>query len=409
MRHPDNIARTGPFWIMFAISAAGALTNAATTPVIPLYAERDLASGSAVAGLVIALGSLASMIGMPAAGFLGDRFGYRIVSVIGGIVAVIGLCLPTLHPSLTLLIAGRVVFGLGSASALTLTMTWLVALTPAGQRGRALSIFGLSVWMGVALGPQVGTWMYALAGAAGVFLVTGALTAVATAMFILLPPPQAAVTTASITLPSARPSVWRTFTVVWVPGVVAAAAWCGEGLLLGFAIVHLESRGVAATGILGAANIFGVFAVSVIVARLLLARMPDRIGPLRATVVSLLFLATGLTTLALATDFWVAALGAASMGLGFSPLYPSLTMLASRGLRSVNRALGLGIFSSFTSVGYAGGALIGGAVLATTESYWAFLLVAGLQLAALLVVVLFTADESPRGIPDMTPPRDPAA
>lgn len=409
MKRRDDITRTVPFGIMFAISAVGALTNAATTPVIPLYAERDLASGSAIAGMVIALGSLASMIGMPAAGFLGDRFGYRIVSVVGGLVAVVGLCLPTLNPSLGLLIAGRIIFGLGSASALTLTMTWLVALTPLDQRGKSLSIFGLSVWIGVALGPQVGTWMYALAGAAGVFLLTGALTAVASVMFILLPSPQAAVTTASITLPGARPSLWRTFLVVWVPGVVAAAAWCGEGLLLGFAIVHLESRGVAATGILGAANVFGVFAVSVIIARLLFARMPDRIGPLRATVISLLFLAAGLTTLALATDFWIAALGAAAMGMGFSPLYPSLTMLASRGLHSVNRALGLGIFSSFTSVGYAGGALIGGAVLATTESYWAFLLVAGLQLAALLIVVLFTADESPRGIPDMAPPRDPAA
>ncbi len=56
---------------------------------------------------------------------------------------------------------------------------------------------------------------------------------------------------------------------------------------------------------------FAVFAVSVIVARLFLASLPDRIGPLRASAISLIALAAGLATLALASSFWVAAVGAA--------------------------------------------------------------------------------------------------
>jgi MFS family permease len=196
--------------------------------------------------------------------------------------------------------------------------------------------------------------------------------------------------------PRGAAAVWEVFRVVWVPGVAAAAAWCGEGLMLAFLIVHLGSAGVPATGLFGAASVFGVFAASVIVARLALARMPDRIGPLRSAAISLVLLCGGLVVLAIAGSFAVAAVGAALVGIGFSPLYPSLTMLAARGLRSRNRALGLGLFASFTSLGYASGALVGGIVLAATSSVWAFLLVAALQLVALAVLTIFTPDSNPR-------------
>lgn len=179
--------------------------------------------------------------------------------------------------------------------------------------------------------------------------------------------------------------------------------------MIAFLIVHLGVSGVPATGPLGAATVYAVFAVSVVGARLVLARLPDQIGPLRATALSLSTLAVGLTVLALSRDFWVAAAGAALIGVGFSPLYPSLTMIATRGLTSRNRAFGLGLFAGFTSVGYGGGALLGGAVIAIASSTWAFVIVAGLQLAALAVLVLFTRDESPRTSPDLDEPRDPAA
>lgn len=121
-------------------------------------------------------------------------------------------------------------------------------------------------------------------------------------------------------------------------------------------------------------------------------------------------LTVGLVILGIAGTFWAAALGAALIGVGFSPLYPSLTMLATRELRPQDRALGLGLFSSFTSIGYGGGALVGGLVLAVTSSMWAFLLVAGMQLVALAVVTIFTPDESPRpSSSDAEEPRDPAA
>ena len=407
---PRDITRTVPFWLIFGASALGAMTNAASTPIIPVYVGDVLGGGSSLSGFIIALAALSSILAMPLAGSFADRRGYRTVALAGGSLAVLALILLATVPELWAAGASRLLFGLGNSAAMTLIMAWLVALAPAGQRGKALSIYGLSVWMGVALGPQLGTFVNQLWGPATVFAVCAVVEIITVSLIAGLPRPSI-VAPRDLSAPRQRGArnLLGAFRAVWVPGVVAAAAWCGEGLMLAFLIIHLQGAGVPATGLMGAASVFGVFAVSVIVARLALATMPDRIGPLRSTAISLCALFAGLTTLAFAQDFWLAAAGAALMGVGFSPLYPSLTMLATRGLPSENRAMGLGLFSSFTSVGYAGGALVGGFVIGFASSMWAFLLVAALQLVALAVVTIFTRDETPRTALDPEEPRDPAA
>ncbi|MFD5316628.1 MFS transporter [Streptomyces sp. NPDC127098] len=392
-----DVTRTVTFWLVFAASALGATTNAASTPIIPVYVERVLDGGTTLSGLVISLAAVASMVAMPVAGMLADRHGYRVVALADGVVAALGMVLLAAVPSLWGAGLGRVLFGLGNAAAMTLVMTWLVATAPAAQRGKALSVFGLSVWMGLALGPQIGAAVNQAIGPAAVFVVCAVFELATAALIACLPrPPRSTPADPTSSTPQHAVVVRRAFLAVWTPGVVAAAAWCGEGLMLGFLIVHLEAGGVPASGLMGAASVFVVFSVSVIGARVALASLPDRIGPLRSTAVSLCALAAGLATLGLARGFWVAAVGVALIGVGFSPLYPSLTMLATRGLTVGNRALGLGMFSSFTSVGYAGGALIGGLVIAVASTTWAFVLVAGLQLAALATVTTFTRDAGAR-------------
>jgi MFS family permease len=370
-----------------------------------------LGGDSSLAGVIVAIAAGASMIAMPIAGALADRHGYRVVAVTGGVVAVTGMLLMAMLPTLWGASLSRVLFGLGNAAAMAVIMAWLIAITPPEQRGRALSYFGLSVWIGLALGPQLGTAVEFVGGPAAVFVVCAVLELTTALTIAALPRPRITTsvptTTGAVALPvGAAKNLWRAFRSVWTPGVVAAAAWCGEGIMIAFLIMHLVSAGVS-TG--SAASVYAVFAVSVIAARLALASLPDRIGPLRATAISLTALAAGLTTLAFARDFWLASLGAALIGIGFSPLYPSLTMLATRGLRTGNRALGLGLFSSFTSIGYGGGALLGGFVIAYASSTAAFLIVAGLQVVALVVVTVFTRDESPRERGTTEEPRDPAA
>lgn len=410
-REPRDVTRTLPFWLIFAASTLGGITNSASTPFIPVYVQDYLGGDAALGGIVVAVAAVASMAAMPAAGALADRRGYRLVAMTGGGLAAVGMLLLALVPTLWGATTSRVLFGLGNSAAMTVVMAWLVAIAPAAQRGKALSYFGLSVWIGLALGPQLGTAIDQWGSTTTVFLVCAVLELATVATILALPrPPRVRTATGEIPLPQgAVRALGSAFRAVWTPGIVAAAAWCGEGLLIAFLIIHLTAGGMPAAGLGGAASVYTVFAVSVIVARLALATLPDRAGPLRATAISLSSLTVGLVVIALASDFWVAAIGAVFVGIGFSPLYPSLTMLATRGLSPRNRALGLGLFSSFTSIGYGGGALIGGIVIVTLTSGAAFLIVAALQLVALAVLVAFTRDDTPRDRSERDEPRDPAA
>lgn len=401
MTSARNITRTLPFWLMFSVSTLGGISNSAATPTIPSYVVADLGGGTELSGLLVSLSAITSIVAMPLGGHLADRHGYRLVAMSGIALSASALALMAAVPMLWAAVASRLLFGLGNAAAMALTLTWLVALAPLAQRGKALSIFGLSVWLGLAAGPQIATIVATSTEPRVVFAVCVAVEFAVFGLFALLPEPAPVpATTATSPVPTVSPrglrAVWGALRAVWVPGAAAAAAWCGEGLMLAFLIVHLGAAGIPATGVLGGASVFGVFAASVIVARLVLARMPDHLGPLRSAAISLVLLCGGLVVLAVADTFAVAATGAALLGVGFSPLYPSLTMLAARGLRSRNRALGLGLFASFTSLGYASGALVGGLVLAATSSVWAFLLVAGLQLVALAALTIFTPDQNPR-------------
>ena len=67
------ITRTAPFWMIFAASTLGGMTNAASTPIIPVYVEEVLGGGTGLSGVIISLAALTSMIAMPVAGLLADR------------------------------------------------------------------------------------------------------------------------------------------------------------------------------------------------------------------------------------------------------------------------------------------------------------------------------------------------
>lgn len=382
---PRDITRTAPFWLLFCASLLAASTNSAVTPIIPGYVHDVLGGGSALSGGIISLAAITSIIAMPLAGMLADRYGYRSIALGGGAIGILALILLASVPSIEAASLSRLLFGFGDSASTTLVMAWVVAVSPAAQRGKALSIFGLSVWIALALGPQIGTLVEAFLGPISVFWVCVGMNALALALITFLPRPRHdRVRPPRVT---AR-AFGRAITAVWAPGLAALAAWCGEGLLVAFSLVHLGGVGVPAVGLLSAATIFAVFAASVVLARLVLAPMPDRLGPHRAAAIALSILAVGLVVMAFAPGFWVAAAGAVLIGIGFSPLYPSLTMIATKQLAPQNQALGLGIFSSFTSVGYGLGAALGGLVIAVTASMWAFVIVAAMQVLAIAVIAL---------------------
>jgi MFS family permease len=380
------LAQTGTrgvaFWTLVLASTAGHLVNGATTPVIPRVAQEQLGADPALSGLLVSLAAFASIIAMPIAGVLTDHWGPRRVIVASAVLGAIGLGLVLVVLSVPSLAASRLVFGTGNAAVATALTAWVVAEAPPGQRGRALSFFGLSVWIGLALGPVLGENLLQAYGHRVLWTTAVLLQLAALALAMLARDGSAPVRTPKARR-TRRAGHRAVLSAVARPGSVGLVAWAGEGFLIAFLISHLVSQGVAERGLLGAANVFTVFAASVIGARLLFGGLPDRIGATATARGSLVVLAAGFGVLALAENFPVAALGAVLVGVGYSPLFPALTLLTTQALDADQRATGVGMFSAFTSAGYAVGSLVGGLLVTHLGSSQALGILALLQLCAI--------------------------
>ncbi|GAA0997165.1 hypothetical protein GCM10009555_094220 [Acrocarpospora macrocephala] len=393
---------TPAFWLIFVSSALSNVAYSTTAPVLPRYVVEVLGGGPALVGSLVGLSPIASLVVQPFAGVLADRYGYRVVSVASGLLGSAGVLFLLVSATVPGVAAGRVLFGAGGSVIATALMAWVLAIVAPERRGQALGVFGLGVWIGLALGPVVGENTFHLAGFGAVWLVCGALQlgSVAAALVVRhradgFPPEETAVVTGeNLAGGAAGPTDgvpgapgWRVAVrSVTRAGVVAGLVWATEGVLLTYLVLHLESRGIRPDGVFGGASVFTVFAASVVLARLAVGGLPDRIGARRSAALALSCVAAGLLVVAAAGSFAMAAVGAVVLGAGFAPLFPSLTMIATERLPSSLRATGLGFFNAYIAVGLAGGSFLGGVLSGWWGEWSAFVAAAALAVAGLGVL-----------------------
>jgi EmrB/QacA subfamily drug resistance transporter len=87
---------------------------------------------------------------------LGDRFGRRLVFGFGLAVFTAASAMAALSSGIGVLVAARVIQGLGAAIILPLTLTLLASVVPPEKRGHAFGLWGAMVGLGIALGPVIG-------------------------------------------------------------------------------------------------------------------------------------------------------------------------------------------------------------------------------------------------------------
>src|ERR1700689_934915 len=150
-------------WSIYGLFFVAGIAQAAIVPLLPrLSSEHGLTA--AETGLVLALPGLATLAVSVPAGISADRLGARRCTLLAGVVLCVS-CLAEAAPSLTLLLVGRLLFGVAYGVLWTTGAAWLAELDsePGGSR------IGPSVTcasVGMMVGPAVGG-LVAGAGATG--------------------------------------------------------------------------------------------------------------------------------------------------------------------------------------------------------------------------------------------------
>lgn len=377
------------FWLLVASATLVSIASSASMPLLPLYIHRELGGNVAASGAIISIGSLVGLASQPIIGPLADRWGFKPTVIVSIILGTIGTMLMLVVLGLPFVAVGRSLFAITGATVNAVCAAWVVASTERRDRGKALGLYGLNVWIGLALGPQVGQLAVAVGSFGALWITCSALLVLAIVALL----PIAAPLTVYVAQPdrTARESFGEWLGVVRLvalPGLISTLIWSGEAVIMAYSIIHLEGRGLASSGIFAAATVFTVFGISVIVARLVLGRLPDRLGALRTTSACLVLLTAALLIIGFANSFLVASIAAVLMGFAFAPLYPALTLLASENLSPANRASGIGLFGAFTTLGMSAGALYGGILAAVAGTTSAFVAAAVAQVIAFAVVLL---------------------
>jgi MFS family permease len=360
---------------VFAVTFCGVVAVGAALPVLPRYVHGPLDSGDVAVGIVIGAYAVTGLLLRPVAGRLADTWGRKQMVLAGAVLVALGglLYLPSL--GIGGLILARMVLGAGEGTVYTAGSAWIVDLAPDDRRGRVLGLYGLAVWGGLSVGPLAGELLLDLGGYTTVWIFAAVVPVIGALI---------AVTARDPFVPHAHAEPHPLIAPEAVgPGFAIALASVGYAAVATFVVLHLEARGIG-----HGATVFAAFAAMIVLARLALGHLPDRVGAAPVAIVATLGEAAGLALIAVAQSLPVALAGGVLMGAAFSLLNPSLMLIALGRVSQRARGAAMGTYTAFFDLGVGLGAPLAGLVAALTDYEGAFFFAAAVAVAAALMVLV---------------------
>ena len=374
----------GTIWTAVAVDLVG---WGIVLPILPIYAKRFHTS-SFEAALLVAAFSAASFVFSPFWGRVSDRFGRRPVLLVSLAGTAIGSLLTGVAGGFAVLMAGRIVDGASGAS-VSVAQAAAADLARPEDRPRLFGLLGAAFGLGFVAGPALGA-LAALSGPRLPFYLAAGIAAANTVVAAKRLPethPRAARSDdAAVGGRGRQPWLGGRFAEVAPLLVVAFAALVAfSAFEATFALFGQRRLGF---GIAGAAGVFTAVGAAIVVVQVgLVAGVVRRLGERTTLVVGLLANAGGLTLLAGAHSWALAApaLLALTIGQGLVQTTMATVLVGRAGAGARGRALGAQ--QSAGGLARIAGPAAGGALLGSHASGWPYGAGAGLTLLAALLAV----------------------
>lgn len=349
---------TRAFVALSAATLAFFVAAGIVLPVAPQFASDALGADETGVGVAIASFSIAALLLRPLVGWSTDRFGRRPLLIGGALLTVAALGLHLVATDLVTFIAARALLGAGEGFFLVAAIAAGSDIAPANRRGEAISFLSLSVYLGIAIGPPIGEALIS-AGYNAVWL--AALVVTVGAVLLAIVTPESAPAVVADSGPRTRGPLIHPAGLF--PGfIILLGLWGMAGY---FTFVPLHAR---ALGMDGAGAPFVLFAVVVVVLRIVGARWPDRYGAARVSGVALLISTLGLAVTGLAPSAEGLLVGTLIFAAGVAFTMPALVSLAVSRVPPTERGAVVGTSTVFMDVAF-GIAPVALGVIATRMGY----------------------------------------
>ena len=389
---------TRPFLVVAFTAFAFFIYIGMLVPIIPLFIEGPIDAGELGIGLNVAAFAVAAILARPTIGRLADRYGRRLIIVVGATIAGISGALLGQVNDLWLMLLLRMVTGVGEAAVFVGAATLITDLSPRHRRAEGASHFSVAVFSGLGLGPSLGEFVLDDTRFELAFLTAGAFSLLAAAIGLLAPNRvERTEVSAEENIEDVERTGWQRFVhpAAVLPGVVLAAGVGGLTTFFSFVPEYSRTVGLANSG-----GLFLAYSLVSLIIRIFGARLPERLGARRSVTMALLSMAAGLAVLGLVRSVASLWVGAALIGLGAAFNYPSLLALTVNRVSDNDRASAVSSFTMFFEIGSAVGGLTIGAFAQVVGKQIGFF---GGMVSCLIGVWLLRTKVVPVGNPEGDP------
>ena len=315
---------TRAFWTACAVHLAGAMSLAMFV-LVPLLI-RALGGTEVTIGLVLGVGTAASVLTRPLVGMLLDSHGRRPVLLGCGVMNTLSwvpfLWVTTVGPWLYVwCTVHAIVWGALFAS----YFTYAADLVPASRRAEGIAVFGVAGMTANGLAPMLGEAIIARSGYPAFLLTASGFAALSLALTFLIPG-RAPTLRAADTVPhEERRTLLAAARQPGMPVVLAVTVVLGVAINAAFFFVAPFTRDV---GLERAGPFFAAYAAASVVVRLFGRRALDVLGPHLVSYPAFTVFGLGLGGLAFLPAPGVLVATGIACGLGHGTLFPVLNALA---------------------------------------------------------------------------------
>jgi MFS family permease len=370
--------------VLTAVLFISYLCVAMPLPVVPVFVTGQLGFSNAWAGLGVGIAFFATIVTRGYAGGLSDRRGAKVALARGLVLYVVGALISlaagvlsgTPLTAFLVLLAGRLLLGLGESLVGIGVVAWGVDVVGLDRSSRVLALLGAAIYGALAVGGPVGLAVFERFGFAGAMTLSAIVPCVGLLMIWRIPG-------AAAHPDAARPSFWSVIGRIWWHGSIVGLQGIGFAAIGAFFVLYFLDRHWSYAG-LGLTAFGGGF----VLVRFLCGHLPDRVGGLPVAIGSLAVEAVGQALIWSAPTPAVALAGAFLTGLGCSMIFPSMGREVVRLIEPHLRGTALGGFSAFQDLAYGlTGPLAG--LLADRAGYDSVFLIGAAAAACGLIIALY--------------------
>ncbi len=365
-------------------------------PFLPVYAENYGATDTQI-GIMMGIFALVRLVFSPVGGWMADRVGRKPLMVFGMFTYTVVMFLFGTAQSLPELFLYRGAQGAASGLVWPVAMAYIGDIVKEEDRGKAMGLYSLTFASGMAVGPVMGGFIAARFGLSMPFYVTSIL-AFASGILIFFGLKESFEEAGKVSAKTkyakkllSRPKEYlqnitpdpRTFL-----GICIGSFTVFFGLAILFPMLPIYGKNVLGLTMEQIGILFTVIGVVQVIFMFPAGSLSDRVGKKKMIVIGSIIASVFIGAIVLAFGFYSLLLIIAFYTVGRSIVRPSIPALVTSLTPKHNRGKGMGIYTFFQNMAWAGGSFASGMISDTFGRRFPFISAFFIGLLGALIIML---------------------